>query len=120
MQTSGPRTLLAAIALLLFASAFADGGGMSISIINDNPDTFLVTAYDLNLYPPAAILSARRINGFATIPLSITPGPDGYGHISWNAVSADNFVGQCGSKDRPQLLANTVVHVFAKSDCHSP
>lgn len=112
--------LIAGVASLLSAGTFADGGGMPITLINDNPDTVLVTAYDQNANPPAAVLSSRPINGFATIPLLITPGPDGTGHIAWNAVSADSFVGLCGHLDRPQLAANSVVHVYAKTNCHAP
>jgi hypothetical protein len=117
MHTVGRFPFVAGVSSLLFARAFADGG-MPITIINDNPDTVLVTAYDENVTPPAALLSSREINGFATIPLMITPGPDGTGHIRWNAVSADSFVGLCGHMDRPQLPANIVVHVYAKSNCH--
>jgi hypothetical protein len=107
--------------LLALASTTALGdGSVPITILNDNPDTILVTAYDMNSRPRMALLQDRQINGFASILVTITAGRGGHGHLSWTARSADSFVGKCGSKDRPKLTSNTVVHVYAKSDCGAP
>ncbi len=118
MRTPDQRTAIVSILVLLSVSASA--GSLPITITNDNPDTILVTAYDMNLHPRAEILVGQRINGFASIPISVTPGPTGYGHISWSATSVDTFSRRCGHRDRPRLLNNAIVHVYAKSRCHLP
>ncbi len=121
MSTFDRLTVLFSTCLLLTVSTAAVGGdSLPVTITNDNPDAILVTAYDMNIQPRAAILVGQRINGFASIPLSITPGSAGYGHIAWTATSADTFSRRCGHRDRPQLSNNAVVHVYAKSRCHSP
>jgi hypothetical protein len=99
-------------------SALGDGT-LPITITNDNPDTILVTAYDMNAQPRAAVLKAERINGFGSIPLSVTPGIAGYGHISWTATGQDAFFRKCGHGDRPRLSNGAVVHVHARSTCPS-
>jgi hypothetical protein len=107
--------------LLLFASAAALGdGAVRITITNDNPETILATVYDMNAQPRAAIVAGQRINGFASISISISAGPDGYGHLSWTATTTDSFFHKCGSRDRSGLEDDTVVHVYAKSECRSP
>jgi hypothetical protein len=118
MHTLDMRTVLAATLPALWLSASALGGdSLPITITNDNSDPILVTAYDLNAQPRAAILVGVKIEGFASIPLSITPGPDGYGHLSWTATSADTFSRQCGQRDRTGISSDAVIHVYAKSEC---
>ena len=114
------RTVFISVLLLLSASAPAAGDGLPITITNDNPDAILVTAYDMNLRPRAVIMVGQRINGFASIPISVTPGTTGYGHISWSATTVDTSFRRCGHHDRPRLPNNAVVHVHANSRCHSP
>jgi hypothetical protein len=88
-----------------------------ITITNDNTDDVIVSLYDLNTTPRSKRLSHQRINGFASIPISVTAGPDGTGHVSWKAVSVDPAIHKCGRKDRPGLQPGASVHVYAKSDC---
>ncbi len=112
-----PQVLLSAM-LLLFVSISAVGDdSLAITIVNDNPDTILVSAYDMNLHPPAAIITGQKINGFASIEISITPGAEGLGRLSWTASSADAFSRRCGHRDRSGLKNNAVVHTYAKSRC---
>jgi hypothetical protein len=118
MHTLDMRTVLAATLPTLWLSSSALGGdSLPITITNDNSDAILVTAYDLNAQPRAAIMVGVKINGFASIPLSITPGPDGYGHLSWTATSADTFSRQCGHRDRTRIASDAVIHVYANSEC---
>jgi hypothetical protein len=121
MHTRNLSTFLAAaLPTLCLGTAALGGDSLPITIINDNPEVVLVTVYDMNVQPPAAILSGVQIAGFASIPLTITPGPEGYGHIAWTATSADSFSRQCGHLDRPGLSNDVVVHVYAKSECSPP
>jgi len=120
MHTLDMRIALVALLPALWLSSSALGGdSLPITITNDNSDAVLVTVYDLNVQPRAPILVGVKIAGFASIPLSITPGPDGYGHLSWNATSADTFSRQCGHRDRAQIASDAVIHVYAKSECGS-
>ncbi len=112
--------LTASAAAVWFSAAALGGDSLPVTITNDNSDSILVTAYDLNVRPRAAILVGVKISGFASIPLSITPGPDGYGHIVWSATSADSFSRQCGHRDRARISNNAVIHVHANSECRSP
>jgi len=118
MPTPAMRTaLVATLPALWLSSAVRGGDSLPITITNDNPDAILVTAYDLNVQPRAALLVGVKISGFASIPLSITPGPDGYGHLSWTATSADTFSRQCGHRDRAGIAGDAVIHVYANSEC---
>ena len=118
---SPQRAMLPGAVLLLSVGGSAVGdGALRITITNDNPETILATIYDMNTQPRSAIFVGHEINGFASIPISITPGPDGYGHLSWTATTTDNFFHQCGSRDRAGLADGTAVHVYAKSECSSP
>jgi hypothetical protein len=115
-----PRYATGALLLALGSTVALGDGSVSITLLNDNPDSVVVTVYDMNSKPRMAVLENREINGFASMTVTITAGRRGHGHLSWTAHSADSFVGKCGVKDRPGLTNDTVVHVYAKSDCSSP
>jgi hypothetical protein len=121
MHTLNQRTVFLGTLLLLFVSVSAIGdANLSITIINDNPDALLVSAYDSNTQPRAAILAGQKIYGFASILISITSGPRGTGRIYWTAVSVDSVTHRCGHQQRSGLQDNAVVHVYAKSKCQAP
>jgi hypothetical protein len=120
MQSRNRRATTGAMLFALGSSVALGDGSVPITILNDNPDTILVTVYDMNSKPRMALLQGREINGFASISVTVTAGRHGHGHLSWTARSADSFVGKCGAKDRPRLTSDTVVHVYAKSDCAAP
>ena len=90
---------------------------VAITIINDHTDDVLVTVYDMNTQPHSKLLDGQRINGFASVPMSVAADAAGTGHVSWSAVTADPDVRQCGHKDKAALANNDSVHVFAKSKC---
>jgi len=121
MHSVDMRIILAAPAAALWLSTAALGGdSLPITLTNDDSESILVTAYDVNVQPRAAILTGVKISGFASIPLAITPGADGYGHIIWSATSADAFSRQCGYRDRARIANNAVIHIRATSECDSP
>jgi hypothetical protein len=118
MHAIGTLAVMLAISLFALGDVAAAGGDIiPITIINDNSGAIFVTVYDDNLTPRAAILSSQRISGFASIPISVTAGASGYGHVSWSATTGGSFHHRCGNRDRPGLRNGSVVHVRANSRC---
>jgi hypothetical protein len=109
--------LASAIPLLLLGSAALGGEGIQVSIKNDGTDDILVTVYDMTRGPNAAVISHARINGFTTIPLSVTPDASGHANVSWTAVTADANGRKCGHADRVGLSDSASVTVRADSNC---
>jgi hypothetical protein len=118
MHASMCAAALTAIGLgsLYGPCALADDS-VPITVTNDNTDDVIISLYDINTTPRSKLLSHQRINGFASIPLSVTAGADGTGHVYWTAVTADPGTRKCGRKDKPGLQSDASVHVYAKSDC---
>jgi len=84
------------LALLAGTTAVGDDDMVSLRISNDDTDDILVTVYDMNAEPPGAVIVRQRINGFAWIPVSVTAGAGGTGHIRWTATSAVPGPRRCG------------------------
>jgi hypothetical protein len=104
--------------LTLWVSATAVGDDMlAIKINNDGSDAILVTVYDMNAEPPGAVVAHQRINGFAWIPVSVTAGRAGFGHVRWTATSAQVGARRCGQHDSRGLGNDDSVPVFADSPC---
>jgi hypothetical protein len=106
------------VGLLAGGSAFADDG-VPIKITNDSTTDIVVTVYDLNASPRRIVVSGQRITGFSTIPISVTPGPDGMGHVSWTAITADGDGRLCGRANRQSIGNDAEIHVHADSPCSS-
>jgi hypothetical protein len=106
-----------AIPLFLLGSAALGGEGVQVNIKNDGTDDILVTVYDMTIGPNAVVLAHARINGFATIPLSVAPDGTGRANVSWTAVSADANGRKCGHADHVGLRDSTSVTVRADSSC---
>jgi len=107
---------LSLTAMLLTAAARADDA-VSLRIYNDGADNMVVTVYDMNAQPPGAVLASQRINGFAWIPVSVTAGAVGNGHIMWIARTADASFHRCGHQEMRGLTNDDSVRVFADSQC---
>jgi hypothetical protein len=90
---------------------------VSITITNDNTDDILVTVYDMNTRPHGKVVDGQRISGFASIPVSVTAGAGGTGHVYWRATTLDPDMPQCGRRDKGGLSNGASVHVFAHSQC---
>ncbi len=110
----GAGTLVAC--LLASGAALADDG-VPIKIMNDGTSDILVTVYDLNTNPRRIVVAGQRINGFSTVPISVTAGPDGLGHVSWTATSVDRDTRLCGHEDMRNVATDALVHVHADTDC---
>jgi hypothetical protein len=109
--------MLGLVLLSAFGAAQADEM-LPITIVNNNTNDVIVTVRDLNTLAHTKVLVRQRINGFASVPVSITAGADGTGHVRWTAYSAGDDP-QCGAKERPGLGSNASVHVYAKSACQA-
>jgi hypothetical protein len=90
---------------------------VSITITNDNTDDILVTVYDMNTHPRSKVLDGQRISGFASVPVSVTAGAGGTGHVYWRATNLDPDTPQCGHRDKAGLSNGASVHVSAHSQC---
>ena len=113
-QSAGILGLL----LTLSAGATAVGDDMvAVKLSNDGTDDILVTVYDMNAAPPGAVVVRQRISGFAWIPVSVTAGRAGFGHIQWTATSAAAGQHRCAQRDTRGLGNDDSVAVFADSPC---
>src|ERR1700730_5283839 len=115
MRTNIQAVILLSLSLttmLLTTAARADDT-VSIRIYNDGADNVVVTVYDMNAQPPGAVLASQRINGFAWIPVSVTAGAVGDGHVQWTARTAGVGFQRCGHQDRRGLGNDDSVRVFA-------
>src|SRR5258707_15418963 len=104
--------------LLTLAGATAIGDDMvALKISNDGTDDILVTVYDMNAAPPGAVVVRQRISGFAWIPVSVTAGRAGFGHIQWAATRAAAGQHRCAQRDTRGLGNDDWVPVFARFPC---
>jgi len=108
---------LSLMLMLLPTTAAPADDAVTIRVYNDNADVMVVTVYDMNAQPPGAVLASRRINGFAWIPVSVTAGAAGNGHVMWIARTADATFHRCGNQDKRGLSNDDSVGVFADSRC---
>jgi hypothetical protein len=101
---------------LISAAAVADNQ-MTIRVYNDEADPIVVSVYDLNAQPPAEIVAGQRVNGFAWIPVSVTAGAAGKGHVKWIARSVDPDFRKCGYREMHGVANQAVLSVTANSSC---
>ena len=107
-----------ALACLSMTCAAAHAGDMvTISITNNDTDDILVTVYDMNTRPHGKVLDGQKINGFASVPISVAAGAGGTGHVYWRATTLDPDMPRCGHRDKAGLSNDDSVHVFAHSQC---
>ena len=120
MRTNIQSVTLLSLSLMLMllptTAALADDS-VTIRIYNDGADNMVVTVYDMNAQPPGAVLASQRINGFAWIPVSVTAGAVGHGHIMWIARTAGASFHRCGHQEMRGLANDDSVRIFADSKC---
>ena len=118
MRTISQLVIILSFSLtLLGTTAAVADDTVSLRIYNDGADDIVVTVYDMNAQPPGAVLASQRINGFAWIPVSVTAGAVGNGHVTWSARTADASFHRCGHQERRGLANEDSVRVFADSSC---
>jgi hypothetical protein len=111
-------TLAAALACFacLRAAALGDGG-VGIRLLNNTPDSLIVTLVDLNTQPPQRVLSGDIINGNAYLDLSVTPDSSGRGRIAWTTTSVDPDMRRCGHHVRSGIRDGDTIRVHARRRC---
>jgi hypothetical protein len=120
MRKLGKPAVILGFLLTLLAGATAIGDdvvALTLRVSNDSTDDILVTVYDMNADPPGAVIVRQRINGFAWIPVSVSAGRAGFGHVQWTATSAAGGQHRCGQHDMRGLGDDDAVPVFADSPC---
>jgi hypothetical protein len=102
--------------LLAGGEAVADDP-VVIRVYNDDAESIDLSVYDLNATPPEAAIVNQRVNGFSWIPVSVTAGAVGKGHVKWTARTVDPSFHRCGSKELRAVPSDAFVYVFADSSC---
>jgi hypothetical protein len=102
--------------LLVGAEAVADDQVL-IRIYNDDAESIDLSVYDLNAEPPDAAIVNQRVNGFAWIPIAVTAGTVGTGHVKWVARTVDPSFHRCGSQEVREVANDSFVYVIADSSC---
>jgi hypothetical protein len=121
MQLKTIKTIvLGAAALLLVGSTALAGEGVDVSITNDGTDDIVVTVYDMAIGPNAVVLAHARINGFTSVPISVSPDANGRADLSWTAISVDANSRKCGHADNVGLGNASSLTVHADSECSTP
>jgi hypothetical protein len=101
---------------LLFAGTAFGGEGVEVKITNDGADDIVVTVYDMNTSPERVVLSNARINGFASLPISLVGDATGKANLSWTATGTDAKFPKCGHANMVASNASSV-SVHADSSC---
>jgi hypothetical protein len=100
---------------LLMAGTARGGYGVAVKITNDDTDDILVTVYDMNASPQQVVLS-ERINGFASVPISVAGDDTGQATLAWTATTIDPVFKKCGHAT--SVVGNSAsVKVHADSSC---
>jgi hypothetical protein len=110
---------LLGVALLLICAASLAADALNLTITNDGIVDIFVTVTDISSRPYVTVVSHQRINGFTSIPISVSADASGAGNISWSAIGVDRSDQQCGKGSRQGLYAETNVNVHVDADCGS-
>lgn len=107
--------ILSCLPLLMAGTALA-GEGVDVKITNDGTQDIVVTVYDTSTSPRQVVVTNARINGFASLPVSLNADASGRANLSWTAISTDREFRKCGHDDT--VVANSAsVNVHADSSC---
>jgi hypothetical protein len=109
-------TVFGAPFLLLCAAAIG-GEGINLTVTNDGIVDIFVSVYDTSVGPSAVVLSHQRINGFTSVPISVSADAGGRGNVSWTAIGVDNRDPQCGRGASNGLSGDATVNVHVGSGC---
>lgn len=112
------RVWLAA-ALVGCCAAALGGDGINLTVTNDGIADIYVTVYDTSSKPKVMVLSHQRINGFTSVPISVSADGTGLANVSWTAVGVDTADPHCGRGTRSGLAVDATINVHADSACGS-
>jgi hypothetical protein len=120
MHTVSKAVIILSLSLTLLASAAAAAAdSVMIRIYNDGADDIFLSVYDMNAQPGEALITNHRINGFAWIPVSVTSGATGKGHLKWVARTVDLTFQRCGYQEMRGVTDDAFVYVSANSSCRA-
>jgi hypothetical protein len=103
---------------LFTAPAPAGDVDVDLTITNDGTANIFVTIYDMSAIPPnITIMHHERINGFTSVPISVSADSNGRANVYWTATSVDSFGRKCGHGATNDLNNNAAVKVQADSNC---
>jgi hypothetical protein len=114
LQRAG-ALVLGAMPLMFSAGAAFGDEGISLHITNDGTADLFVTVTDANSHIP--IIEHQRLNGFATLPITVTADEQGHANITWTTISVDNGDRHCGRGTSTGLETDASVTVRADSSC---
>jgi hypothetical protein len=112
-----PGIILGFSLMLLVSGAAVADDPLMIRIYNDDADDIVLSVYDVNAQPPEAVIANQRINGFSWIPISVTAGGVGKGHVKWIARTVDPSFHRCGYQEIHGVENHAFVYVSANSGC---
>lgn len=112
-------SLLLLAPLVLAATAAFGGDGVDVTVTNDSTDDLVVTIYDDSVGPNAVVLAHAHINGFTSIPVSVSPDATGHASVSWTATTTDPSFRKCGHQNGVHLADSAPLMVHADSSCDS-
>jgi hypothetical protein len=115
-MTKAVIILSLSLTLLASAAAVADDPVM-IRMYNDDADDIVLSVYDMNAQSPQAVIANQRINGFAWIPISVTAGAVGKGHVKWIARTVDSGFHRCGYQEVHGVADGALLYVSVNSSC---
>src|SRR5450631_782115 len=106
MSSMNKAVIILGVSLILLAGAEAVADDpVMIRIYNDDAESVDLSVYDLNAQPPDAAIVNQRVNGFAWIPISVTAGRVGKGHVKWTARTVDPSYPSLRGHYAPYLIA---------------
>ena len=104
------------LTMLANTAAIADDP-RAIRSYNDEADDIVVSVYDMHAHPPQAVIANQKINGFAWIPISVTAGAVGKGHLKWIAKTVDPGFRRCEYQEMRGVPNDALVYVSVDSSC---
>jgi hypothetical protein len=111
------RKTLAVFSLMLLGAVALAGDGENLRITNDSIIDIFVTVQDTSTKPSIEVVAHQRVNGFASIPISVSTDATGLANVSWTAVRVDGADRRCGRGEQRGLNNDATVNVHADSDC---
>jgi hypothetical protein len=114
----GSIALSAALSVLFAVPAPASDSDVDLTVTNNGTTNIFVTVYDMSANPPhMSVMHHIRINGFTSVPISVSADSNGRANVYWTATTVDTFSQRCGRGATSDLDRNAAVKVQADSTC---
>jgi hypothetical protein len=114
----GTVVLGAALSLLFAIPVPAGDVDVDLTVTNNGTTNIFVTVYDASANPPrVTTIRHERINGFTSVPISVSADANGRANVYWTATSVDTFSRKCGHGATNDLSNRAAVKVQADSSC---